>query len=345
VPKDLYTNHYNSANPLGIHADSVRSNNYFLILGDWGTAYSPGSCQRAVAQHMKDFVARQKAAGKNLLFIASVGDNFYWSGVKPESWEVSWAQPYGVNDPGSPLHQVPWLSVLGNHDFGNDDIFAGCPHRMTEAFASVGGQSYGSRQLNRDKNPARPANTDRYWLPDYNYHYEIPEAELEVIALDTNVNSIATLGGDWRGNSQAFNACGGEGEVWNFLDRVYHSGRALLRERARVGTARTVLIIQHYPGACQKEVFEDALPPDRQVNVLCSYGHVHLQQCEGLDIHGQCNMILSGGGGGCCEPEISKAGFAAVSLTDDGGFRTDVSSSEVSMPVGSCHWKRRLRQA
>ena len=26
----------------------------------------------------------------------------------------------------------------------------------------------------------------RYWLPDFNYHYELPDANLEVIVADTN---------------------------------------------------------------------------------------------------------------------------------------------------------------
>ncbi|CAE7945115.1 PAP3, partial [Symbiodinium sp. KB8] len=162
-----YINNYDGQNPLGIQPNGQRSQNYFLMIGDWGRAGSPGPCQRAVADH--------------LLFIASVGDNFYWSGVTPGAWQASWASLYGPNDPGSPLYQVPWLSVLGNHDLGNDDPYAACADQMQAPLATVNGQRYGCEQFNADKNPNRPGNTKLYWLPDYNYHYEIPEADLEVI--------------------------------------------------------------------------------------------------------------------------------------------------------------------
>lgn len=339
----MYINNYNGSNPLSIKPDPRRSNNYFLIIGDWGKADGPGHCQSAVAQLMQAYVQKQSAQGKKLLFIAAVGDNFYWSGVRPTMWQNSWVQPYGTNTPGAPLYKVPWLAVLGNHDYGNDDPYAFCPYAQAQAMASFDGQLYGSGQMNADKNPTRPSDTEHYWLPDYNYHYEIPEADLEVIAIDTNSNGLGDLGGDWRGHGTAFNGCGGAGEVENFLTAVDRSGTQLLRERAQKGTARTVLIIQHFPGACQRDVFESSLRQGRQVDIICAYGHVHAQECHRYNGRGQCDTILSGGGGGCCAPQIFRAGFAAVHLDDDGSFHSDVQSSEVTMSSGSCWWGRRLQ--
>jgi len=335
-----YVNNYDGQNPLGIQPNGQRSQNYFLIIGDWGRADSPGPCQRAVADHLKAYVSRQQQQGKKLLFIASVGDNFYWSGVTPGAWQASWASLYGPNDPGSPLYQVPWLSVLGNHDLGNDDPYAACADQMQAPLATVNGQRYGCEQFNLDKNPRRPGNTKLYWLPDYNYHYEIPEADLEVIAIDTNQVDIEGLGGDSRGAWKMGNMCGGQGNMENFLQRVNQAGQELLRQRAAQGTAKTVLIIQHYPGQCKKDIFLSALRPGRQVNVICAYGHDHSQRCDGTDNNGQCNMILTGGGGGCCPGVISRAGFAAVSLTDDGGYVSDVQSGDVTVPDGTCHFRR-----
>jgi len=345
VPVAPYQNHYSGMNPLGIEAESQRSRNYFLILGDWGKAHGPGPCQTAVAEHMKAYVAHQASQGKQLLFVATTGDNFYWKGVTAASWGQQWSEPYGTNEPGTPLYKVPWLASLGNHDFGDDDIYASCPDKQTTPMASVGGQPYGSLQMNSDKNPTRPNFTEHYWLPDYNYHYEIPEASLEVIAIDTNVVSVGELGGDYRGHGAAFAACGGEANVGSFLRSVNDAGLELLRQRAREGNASTVLIIQHYPGECHRDTFEAALPTHRvgQVQVLCSYGHVHTQECHRFS-NGVCDTILSGGGGGCCAPEIYRAGFAAVELRDDGGYYAVVDSDEVIVPPG-CQWRRRLLHA
>jgi hypothetical protein len=334
-----YILNYDGDNPMHIVGDHNRSKNYFLILGDWGKSGGPGPCQKTVAQKMLTFATKRKAIGYTLLFIAAVGDNFYWKGVDPKvSWDLSWADPYRTNDPTSPLYKIPWLAVMGNHDYGDTDPLAFCP--QVKPLATIGGQAYSSYQLNKDRNPTRPANTDHYWMPDLDYHYELPELSLEVIAIDKNHIDVGGLGGDATGHAKSFAGCGGQGEVQHFLDQVGAAGIDLLKKRAREGTATTVLIIQHYPGQCSKDVFEAALPANRtgKVNVICAYGHAHNQACDGKDSKGNCNMVLTGGGGGCCGPEIDLGGFTDVQLDDTGGFLTDVTSSEVRMESGQCKW-------
>ena len=82
---ETYVNQYNASNPLKIKTHDDRGKNYFLIIGDWGKAGGPGSCQLAVATRLRQYVTEQRALGKQLLFIASVGDNFYWTGATPEA--------------------------------------------------------------------------------------------------------------------------------------------------------------------------------------------------------------------------------------------------------------------
>ncbi|CAE7779504.1 PAP7 [Symbiodinium sp. CCMP2456] len=323
-----------------------RDMSYFLILGDWGKAGGPGSCQKAVAAHLRAYAEKQALASKKLLFIATVGDNFYWTGATPEAWDAVWSQPYGTQDPNSPVYQVPWLSVYGNHDYGNHDPYAFCPHKDESAQRTViNGQAYASHQLNLDKNPSRPWGTEMYWLPDYNYHYAIPSdahADVEVIAVDTSARlSPEDVGGNPRGRASADALCGGRSVAQNFLNKTYEAGRRLVIERAKKNKAGTVLIIQHYPHFCPRDLFEDSLPASRKgkVKVLCAYGHVHDQKCDKKDESGMCLDILSGGGGGCCAPLINRAGFAAVHLDSGSGVAAvDVESPEVRLPAGSCAW-------
>ncbi len=49
-------------NPLHIHTDPKRSNNYFLLIGDWGQ-HNGGdqSCQYKVADEMRKYVNNMKA--------------------------------------------------------------------------------------------------------------------------------------------------------------------------------------------------------------------------------------------------------------------------------------------
>merc|ERR1712216_475048 len=94
-------------NPLKIKPAPKRSDNYFLLLGDWGAPdYHSGSCQGHVAQMMKDYVSKHK--DKKCLFVGSVGDNFYDKGLKDDNhWKTQWLDRYGTNDPSSSLHNIP----------------------------------------------------------------------------------------------------------------------------------------------------------------------------------------------------------------------------------------------
>lgn len=333
-----WVNQYEGYNPLGIQFDENRENNYFLIIGDWGHHDGPASCQSRVAELMKAYVQNQAEQGRTCLFIAAVGDNFYWSGQNGNKWEQFWGDVYGTADENSPLYNIPWLAVLGNHDIGPDDPNAACPGN--EPLANVGGQDYGSLQFNSDKNPGRPDWTWAYWMPDYNFHYEIPEIGLEVVGVDTNGAHVSELAG--QGSDQGWmNPCGGYGAVEGFLGMIKNSGDELLRCRAAIGSATTVLVMQHYDQQGQevKATFEEALD-GRWANVISAYGHKHEQRCDGWDENGQCNVIMTGDGGGCCDDTsgINPAGFTAIGLTSDGGFWSDVESDEVRLPAGACGW-------
>lgn len=325
---------YDGNNPLGIVPKPQRSDNYFLIIGDWGKSGGPGPCQNQVTALMKQYVRNQAAAGKKCLFIGAVGDNFYWTGQTGD-WSTQWANVYGTNDPNSELFDIPFLAVMGNHDFGISDSFATCPSRGS--FAQVGPNTYGARQFNKDKNPSRPDWTSKYWMPDYNYHYEIPEVGLELIGVDQSATDLFGLGGGSNDARQVFNSCGGQANTESFLNLVKQSGEDMLRCRAQLGTASTVVILQHYPGSGKqvKDIFDNDVPTNRTVSSISAYGHAHQQHCDGRNAGGQCDLILTGGGGGCCSSDIY-GGFTAVHLTDDGGFTSDVESGDVL--VGGCAW-------
>lgn len=123
---------------MSIVAALKRSDIYFLIIGDRDTSPGPGGCQWNVANKMKAYVKSQKEAGKTLLAILTVGDNFYWNGAKSEFWDERWANVYGTNDPNSPLFDVPWLANLGNHDYGDNDPYSFCPMENPEQWAFDG---------------------------------------------------------------------------------------------------------------------------------------------------------------------------------------------------------------
>jgi tartrate-resistant acid phosphatase type 5 len=80
----------------------------FLAVGDWGR--DGASHQRAVAEQMG-----RAAVEVNSRFVASVGDNFYSSGVQTAQdpqWRTSFEDIYTA-----PGLQTPWYALLGNHDY------------------------------------------------------------------------------------------------------------------------------------------------------------------------------------------------------------------------------------
>lgn len=82
----------------------------FLVIGDWGAG---GPLQRRVADAMV-----RVAAQVNASFVVSTGDNIYPNGVTSESdpqWKTKFEKVYAKLE-------LPWWSVLGNHDHrGNPD--------------------------------------------------------------------------------------------------------------------------------------------------------------------------------------------------------------------------------
>ncbi len=80
----------------------------FAIVGDWGRLGRPDQAQ--VSQQMG--IACDKARAK---FVISVGDNFYEDGVisvDDPQWQQSFERVYTADS-----LQVPWYSILGNHDY------------------------------------------------------------------------------------------------------------------------------------------------------------------------------------------------------------------------------------
>merc|ERR1712194_942115 len=195
---------------------------------------------------------------------------------------------------------------------------------------------------NQFNSAGRPAGAENFWIPDYHWHYSIPEIQLEVIGLDTNAVDADALGGDGCGGGakKTCEVCGGISNIKGFLNQKKNDGEAYMDQRAKVSTATTVAILQHYPtytGVSNgyKTRFENA--NGKKAKVLSAAGHTHDQVCQGSKTYG-CDVILTGGGGGYID-KGSYLGFTAVHLTDDGGYQVVLETNEVRFPRTSCAWE------
>uniref|UniRef100_A0A7S1T6Y3 Calcineurin-like phosphoesterase domain-containing protein n=1 Tax=Compsopogon caeruleus TaxID=31354 RepID=A0A7S1T6Y3_9RHOD len=87
----------------------------FFVIGDWGR--DGWCCQTDVGYEMARAAEVVKPA-----FLLNVGDNFYQTGVASvddEQWQTSWRGVYLDNYKS--METIPWLTVLGNHDYGRGD--------------------------------------------------------------------------------------------------------------------------------------------------------------------------------------------------------------------------------
>lgn len=266
---------------------------------------------------MQSYVSKQQEQGNKLLFVLSAGDNFYYTGLKKSSMEYQfqhqWKNVYGS------LTDVPWLGVYGNHDYGNSDPGCAC-----------------GKGCNQFNSAGRPAGMENYWIPDYYWHYLIPEIKLEVVGLDTSAVDANNLGGGGckQGADETCKTCGGISNVKKFLSGKQSAGEQYMDMRARETSATTVAILQHYPYENIPQKYKSRFEENNghKAKVLSAYGHTHHQDCTD-----SCEVILTGGGGGYIDYG-EYLGFTAIHLTDDGGFKTVMQTPETRFPRSQCHW-------
>jgi len=66
--------------------------------------------------------------------IISHGDNFYWGGIySDEGRDTRFTTTFEEKYTGSNIKSVPWVNVLGNHDYGGADLSAPAETKLPNA--------------------------------------------------------------------------------------------------------------------------------------------------------------------------------------------------------------------
>ena len=253
----------------------------FLIVGDWGRKGQKDQVE--VAAQMGRAATRIGAS-----FIISVGDNFYDDGVtsaEDPQFKISYEDIYT-----DPSLQVPWWSVLGNHDYRGN-----CQAQIDYA-----------KKSKRWNMPARYFGRDE----------KIPGGSMvDLVHIDTS-----PFVSKYAGNAKM----GDEIKSQNTSAQL-----AWIDERLSRSTAPWKIVIGHHPiysggeHGDTPELIEQLLPILRKNNVQAYFnGHDHdLQHLKAGDL----NMFCSGAGstvratGVIKETQYAKSqpGFVAVALGGD----------------------------
>jgi len=220
----------------------------FALLGDWGL---PGPLFSSLASGMERFQRQLKAKKRGLDAVILAGDNFYPWAIKSlgdPRWESLWARPL------RPLG-VPFLAVLGNHDYKSGRRKLELPLAQLQVTKS-GSPGYELWTM-RDSNGPAPG----VWYADWKLSKELA---VQLIFIDTNLAVLKPLRPlkawknqlHWLGARLADSPPGGAGA--NAKRRVvrlvigHHPLRAfftkkhesdyLASDAARVGPGATTLI-------------------------------------------------------------------------------------------------------
>lgn len=297
---------------MNVSVISPPSKNYFLLIGDWGAhdqTSSDVAVQTAIAKKMLSFYEKQKSNGYNLLFVGTVGDNFYYDGQTCAYWKSRWTDMYGEI-----ATNYPWLAVFGNHDWGKDDPGAMCAWGVPKPkyINPVTNIPYDANQINSI--PTKGCNPKNYYLPDFGYYYTIPELNFEWIALE----ETATICPSDMGGS-TYDYCDHSSKVGcDYLGRMKDASEQMMNERATNSTMNNFILSQHYPqnGKRLVDTFKKLRNP-KQLNytVWSVYGHTHRQHCDRTEGN-FCDSILTGGGGGCCSEDTLR-GFYVIGFDDN----------------------------
>eukprot|EP01084_Bolivina_argentea_P202082 345325_1 len=246
--------------------------------------------QECIANQMINFVNSQTSKGMNLLFVGTVGDNFYESGQNCQYWKDRWTDMYGTV-----ATDYYWFSVWGNHDWGNNDPDSMCAWNNPKFIDPNTKIPYAANQLNANKGGCNPNN---YYQPDFGYYYSIPELNFEWITMDENAPLCPNLSGN-----DHFAICNGNSTIGcNYMKKIQSATEANMRMRANVSTNTNFMLIQHYAGG-QLNKFNTQFRNIRgnrseSYRVWGAGGHSHGQECVHNDtINNVCDQIMTGGGG------------------------------------------------
>jgi hypothetical protein len=279
------------------------------------------------------FYDTQKKNGYNLVMVVTVGDNFYYDGQDCSMYSKRWSKMYGEI-----ATHYPWLAVFGNHDWGKHDPNAICAWGVSQAYIDgKTGIPYAANQLNSDKKGCNPFN---YYLPDFGYYYTLDALDLELIFMEETATICPSdMGG------QTYKSCNDSSKIGcAYLGEMRDASEDMMLARARSSTHSNFMLMQHYPqnGKRLPDSFASHRPSSATDDLIWSfYGHTHKQECVRTS-KGACDVVLTGGGGGCCGEDTLR-GFYVIGFDSQSRMTQPYSIDD---PLISCKYpcKRNFAQ-
>jgi len=225
---------------------------HVFALGDWGALLpSHTTARRKASGWIPDAQFKVAGAMKRLArkvnpqYFLNVGDNFYWQGVtescndRPHaawgnakhSFQQGWRSMYGW------LANKPWISCLGNHDYGGWMFTQGWPVQIGYSFVN------------------------HHWIMPARYYHKKMRHHgftVEYFVTDSNAWDAKHPGQDEKHNICSYHnpagaSCGANGamtSIWdcpNWFWKSHNMQKRWLKRKLRASTADWKIVVTHFP--------------------------------------------------------------------------------------------------
>ncbi|DAZ96324.1 TPA: LOW QUALITY PROTEIN: hypothetical protein N0F65_008448, partial [Lagenidium giganteum] len=311
-----------------------------FAIGDWGTTITPDSCCKRRSKYTntdlfaEDIVAAlmDKQAGKQDLkpqVVIGHGDNFYWTGINGDSDQASRFQTtFEEKFSGSNLKEIPWVNVLGNHDYGGASYVCSSggknvPCKSADELVSALEDKFKWQQSYKSPQGNRWLLKDRFFV--HSIKDSSGDVTMDIFNIDTNdadTHGLEQICCQCYGYSNGGSDCdqvhrghkncaGGDSDMFDACSKKLKEwakdSRTQLLEKLKSSTATWKVVnthyspYNHYSPPNMKDWF-DALK-DAGVNIWIN-GHTHGEKHDysgPLKIH----FIENGAGGGIASESAS----------------------------------------
>lgn len=323
TPKVATGNNGISLQDVCISSTTKRGGPHVFLIGDWGGIWSPGlnkpvtadsRGEKSKAKH-RQFLAgvdefaqlrvanamRQRADLKRPDYVLNVGDNFYWGGLvghcgTPVDHHLTtpghqWANVYESVYHGPGLDAVPWLGVLGNHDYGGFAFTSAWDQLI--AYTYTGGPNSTGRWITpaqywKSKVLYDDFSVD-YFFVDSNYFGAFAPVDIveHNMCSGTHNKKTDSCGANLRPSSLQ--------DCHPYFEGLWKEQLRWLEKHLEASSADWQIIVTHFPPFFAAQEW-DRLTWKYGIDLLVA-GHVHSQSMH-VQQGRQLNYIISGGGGG-----------------------------------------------
>jgi hypothetical protein len=293
-----------------------------------GTCPSVCNYVPEVDRHAQSLVAVQfnkRAATSNPDFVLNVGDNFYWGGVNikcgypmhtiHDVTKEQFREIFENTYRGPGIDGKPWLSVLGNHDWGGFQFNKAWDQQIAYTWAS-----------DRWIMPA-PFFMQRVEYPDLNF-------TAEFFMLDTNAMDVKPMHADPEHNicgalhNPSGASCSANGgpvdlqDCFKWMWDLWREQQAWLEKKLEQSDADWQVAITHFQCGHQADFYKK-MHTVHGLDLLVT-GHTHSQNTfYKWNVLGGLTCFITGGGGGITSegnaghPQSSQYGFYDLTISKD----------------------------